>query len=102
MPSHPLPSPHSPPSLRRLQRLGYQPQLKREFRLLTSLAISFTIVSVLTGLTGAPGVGVMRTKLATPGFGLPREVAVPGVHFRKRLWKAAGYAAQTRNIDIDL
>ncbi|GBF90646.1 amino-acid permease BAT1-like protein [Raphidocelis subcapitata] len=41
----------------RLVSLGYQPQLRRDFRLLTSLAISFTIVSVLTGLTGLYGLG---------------------------------------------
>lgn len=38
--------------LPRLVKMGYKPQLRRDFRLLTSFAISFTIVSVLTGLTG--------------------------------------------------
>jgi hypothetical protein len=46
-----------PPPTRRLLKLGYTPQLRRDFRFLTSLAISFTIVSVLTGLTGLYGLG---------------------------------------------
>ncbi len=50
-------SPNPTPSPPRLRQLGYQPALTRDFRLLTSLAISFTIVSVLTGLTGLYGLG---------------------------------------------
>ncbi|KAI8468100.1 MAG: amino acid permease-domain-containing protein [Monoraphidium minutum] len=41
----------------KLLAMGYQPQLRRDFRLLTSFAISFTIVSILTGLTGLYGLG---------------------------------------------
>ena len=40
-----------------LAKLGFKPQLKREFHWITSLAVSFTIVSVLTGLTGLYGLG---------------------------------------------
>lgn len=37
----------------RLLRLGLQQQFKREFTLLTNFGISFSIISVLTGIGGA-------------------------------------------------
>jgi hypothetical protein len=36
----------------RLAALGYKQQLKRDLSLFTNFALSFTIVSILTGLTG--------------------------------------------------
>lgn len=62
----------------RLAALGYKQQLKRDLSLFTNFALSFTIVSILTGLTGEQqGVGV---QLMSP----PRSCSLP-----QRCWCAS-------------
>lgn len=39
----------------RLRRLGYRQEFKRDFNTFTNFAVSFSIISILTGITGADG-----------------------------------------------
>uniref|UniRef100_A0A0D3ER21 Amino acid permease n=1 Tax=Oryza barthii TaxID=65489 RepID=A0A0D3ER21_9ORYZ len=56
---------------RKLRLLGYEPQLKRNLSLLSNFAVSFSIVSVLTGITTLFGTGLQFGGPATMVYGWP-------------------------------
>lgn len=47
----------------RIRQLGYKQELARNFGLLSNASIGFTAISILTGITGAPNVHLMRLAL---------------------------------------
>ncbi|VAH57420.1 unnamed protein product [Triticum turgidum subsp. durum] len=56
---------------KKLRLLGYEPQLKRNLSLLSNFSVTFSIVSVLTGITTLYGTGLEFGGPVTMVYGWP-------------------------------